>query len=102
MNINKYEKLCEQHELLYEQYKETKEKIKAYEILEGRKKGIDTMIRNIDSYFGIGELSMEFNKRGSCDAVTCVNFSVGEEEKILLKKFFIELREKNVQKMEEL
>ncbi|MFQ4182482.1 hypothetical protein C3O99_05455 [Clostridioides difficile] len=81
MNINKYEKLCEQHELLYEQYEETKEKIKAYEILEGRKKGIDTMIRNIDSYFGIGELSMEFNKRGSCDAVTCVNFSVGEEKK---------------------
>lgn len=102
MNINKYEKLCEQQELLYEQYEETKEKIKAYEILEGRKKGIDTMIRNIDSYLGIGELSMEFNKRGSCDAVTCVHFSVGEEEKILLKKFFIELREKNVQKMEEL
>lgn len=33
MNINKYEKLCEQQELLYEQYKETKEKIKVYEVL---------------------------------------------------------------------
>ncbi|MDO0133068.1 hypothetical protein KLN18_18640 [Clostridioides difficile] len=94
MNINKYEKL-------YEQYKETEEKIKVYKDLEDRRKGIDAMIRNIDSRFGIGTLSMEFNTRGSCD-VSCVHFSVEEEEKILLKNFFIALREKNEQQMEEI
>ncbi|MCC0654718.1 hypothetical protein [Clostridioides sp. ES-S-0001-03] len=101
MNIEEYEELSKVQNNLYAQVAENERKIEKFDVLKGEEKEIDLVLEKLYHSLKLERVEIcvkESNVYGG----TCCNVRVDEDMRELLKYLLQKLREKNVQKMEEI